>query len=311
MLIHRSLAHLPPFRNAVLTIGTFDGVHRGHQRLLQHIRLQAQQAQGESILLTFHPHPRSVVSAAQDLKLLSTLEEKCELLSHQHLDHLVIIPFTREFSEQSPEAYIEDFLWKNFKPARLVIGYDHRFGKNRTGNLEFLKQYSTNLGFTVEEIPAKTIDNITVSSTHIRHLLQQERDVSTAADYLGYDYALRGTVVKGKQLGRNIGFPTANVWVEDELKLIPANGVYVVEVQVRMQHYRAVLNIGTRPSIGEGNPLQIEAHIIDFNSDIYGEKIEIIFKKRLRNEQKFSSLAALTEQISRDKAAALSFFFGT
>ncbi len=302
MRIFRDLNNLPTFQNAVLTIGTYDGVHIGHQSILQRINDLAKAIGGESILITFHPHPRMIVNDKK-VALLSTLEEKCKLLAQYEVDNVVIVPFTRSFSQQSPRAYIEDFLVKNFQPQKIVIGYNHRFGKNRVGDLNLLRQMGKNLQFGVEEISKQLVEDNAVSSTKIRKALEQGK-VNEAVSLLGHAYVLEGIVVKGNQLGRKIGFPTANLSVVDAYKLIPENGVYAVRVKVRNEWYKGMLNIGWRPTVS-GNSKTIEVNIFDFEADIYGETIVLDFQHRIRPEQKFAGLDALIRQLKRDKEQVL------
>jgi len=301
MRVLRNLNDLPTFQNAVVTIGTYDGVHFGHQSIVKRINDIAQEVGGESILVTFHPHPRMIVNDKK-VALLSTLEEKCDLLAKYKVDNVVVVPFTRSFSQQSPQEYIEDFLVKNFQPKKIVIGYNHRFGKNRAGDIHLLRQMGETLQFEVEEISKQLVKDNSVSSTKIRKALE-EGDVERAMNLLGHPYFLKGIVVKGNQLGRKIGFPTANLSV-DEYKLIPANGVYAVEVKVREKAYKGMLNIGLRPTVS-GNSKTIEVNIFDFEEDIYGETIRMNFQHRIRSEQKFANLEALIHQLKKDKEVVL------
>lgn len=302
MRIFRDLNNLPIFQNAVLTIGTYDGVHIGHQSILKRINNLAKAIGGESILITFHPHPRMIVNDKK-VALLSTLEEKCRLLAQYEVDNVVIVPFTRSFSQQSPQAYIQDFLVKNFQPQKIVIGYNHRFGKNRAGDLNLLREMGESLQFEVEEISKQLVEDNAVSSTKIRKALEQGK-VNEAVSLLGHAYVLEGIVVKGNQLGRKIGFPTANLSVVDEYKLIPENGVYAVRVKVRNEWYKGMLNIGWRPTVS-GQSKTIEVNIFDFEADIYGETIVLDFRHRIRPEQKFAGLDALIRQLKRDKEHVL------
>lgn len=303
MRVFRHLDNLPVFQNPVLTIGTFDGVHYGHQQIIHRVNQLAQQQNGESILITFHPHPRTVVSNADDLLLLSPPDEKFDLLRRYGINNVVVVPFTRAFSEQTPFAYVEDFLVKNFTPKVVVIGYNHRFGKNREGNLELLIKMGKQWGFTVEEISKQEADQMSVSSTLIRKALLTG-DIETAQKLLGHEYFVRGIVVKGNQLGSKIGFPTANIAIEDPCKLIPDNGVYAVKVHLRSQTYGGMLNIGVRPTV-DGQTKTIEVNIFDFSDNIYGEPIQIEFKSLIRREQKFASLDHLIQQLYTDKQTVL------
>ena len=303
MRVFRHLDNLPVFQNPVLTIGTFDGVHYGHQQIIHRVNQLAKQQNGESILITFHPHPRTVVSDTDDLLLLSPPDEKFDLLRRYGIDNVVVVPFTRAFSEQTPLAYIEDFLVKNFTPKVVVIGYNHRFGKNREGNLELLIKMGKQWGFTVEEISKQEADQMSVSSTLIRKALLTG-DIETAQKLLGHEYFVRGIVVKGNQLGSKIGFPTANIAIEDPCKLIPDNGVYAVKVHLRSQTYGGMLNIGVRPTV-DGQTKTIEVNIFDFSDNIYGELLQIEFKSLIRREHKFASIDHLIQQLYTDKQTVL------
>lgn len=305
MQIHRDLEQLPVFKNTVLTIGSFDGVHLGHQHILQRLQTLAQEVEGESLLVTFHPHPRLVLRPDDyQLQLLTTIEEKAELLAQQGLNHLVLTPFTKAFSEQSPAAYIEDFLIKHFQPRCIVIGYDHRFGKNREGDISYLRKHQELGGFEVEEISKQEVEDIAVSSTKIRKAVSKGA-VAQAARLLGHPFQIRGTVVKGNQIGRGIGFPTANVQVANPHKLIPPVGIYAVRVQYEGQRYGGMLYIGTRPTIGEALEQTIEVNIFDFEQNIYGASLKIDFLAHIRGDSKFEDLEGLRKQLQADRAAAL------
>lgn len=304
MQIHRNINELPRFKNAVITIGSFDGVHIGHQRIISHISSIAKRIGGESVLITFDPHPRTIVNSNFKVKLLSPLNEKSTLLaSTTNLNHLVVVPFNRDFSEQSPEEYINDFLYEKFKPAVVVIGYNHHFGKNRAGDISFLLKEAEKLNFKVEQITKQEIEDISVSSSKIRMALE-EGAITTANILLGRNYTLSGIVRKGKQMGRTIGFPTANIAVQSEEKLIPALGVYAVKIQYKERVYKGMLNIGNRPTV-DGKNISIEVNIFDFYDDLYGQNISIQFIKHLRSEQKFESLDALKIQLQKDKNESL------
>lgn len=307
MNIFRSLDSIEKLKKTVVTSGTFDGVHLGHKKILNRLKELSAISGGESVVITFWPHPRMVVSEdSQNLQLLSTIEEKIELFEQIGIQHLVIIPFTRAFSELTSTEFIQNILIDKICTHKLVIGYDHRFGKNREGSFESLKQNCESYGFEVEEIPRQDIEDLAISSTRIRNALTSG-DVTIAQELLGRPYSITGTVVKGKQLGRTIGFPTANLHIHESYKLIPANGVYVIQIHHKGDIYAGILNIGVRPTV-DGTIRTIEAHIFDFNKDIYGEDIKLIFLKHLRDEQKFDGIDALTSQIKLDKAQALAFF---
>lgn len=305
MQIHRDLDQLPAFKNTVLTIGSFDGVHIGHQHILRRLQTIAAEVDGESLLVTFHPHPRIVLNPGDyTLKLLTTIEEKAALLAQQGLDHLVLTPFTKAFSEQSPEAYIEDFLIQHFQPRCIVIGYDHRFGKDRKGDISYLRKYQDQYGFDIEEITKQEVEDIAISSTKIRKALSEGK-IQKATQLLGHPFRLTGNVVKGNQIGRDIGFPTANVEVPEVHKLIPPVGIYAVRVWYKEQAYGGMLYIGTRPTIGDALKQTIEVNIFDFNQTIYGESLKIDFISHIRGDSKFEGLEALSIQLQEDRKAAV------
>ncbi len=303
MLIHRGLDELHPLPNAVVTSGTFDGVHRGHQTILARLTEVARASGGESVLITYWPHPRTVLSNdSMDLKLLTTLDEKIDLLEQAGVDHLVVIPFTRAFSELSSAEYIRQVLIDKIGTRKLVIGYDHRFGRDREGGFDYIRAHQNEYGFGVEEIPRQDIEAVGVSSSRIRAALDAGQ-IDIANRLLGRPYSLSGTVVKGRQLGRTIGFPTANLQIDDPVKLIPANGVYAVDVLYAGQKFSGMLNIGFRPTVA-GTHQTIETYIFDFDKDIYGEHLTLQFRAFLRPEQKFDGLSALVSQLKQDEAAA-------
>ncbi|MCK8493395.1 MULTISPECIES: bifunctional riboflavin kinase/FAD synthetase [Spirosoma] len=303
MIVHRGLDDIAPLPNAVVTSGTFDGVHRGHQTILARLTEVAQNSDGESVLITYWPHPRTVVSNdSQDLKLLTTLDEKIELIEQAGVDHLVVIPFTRSFSELTSEQYIRQILIEKIGTKKLVIGYDHRFGRDREGGFDYIRAHQSEYGFEVEEIPRQDVEAVGVSSSKIRAALQ-EGNVHTANLFLGRQYSLTGTIIKGQQLGRTIGFPTANLQVDDPVKLVPANGVYAVDVLHDEQVHGGMLNIGFRPTVA-GTHQTIETYIFDFDKDIYGEHMTLRFREFLRPEQKFDGLPALVAQLKKDEQTA-------
>jgi riboflavin kinase/FMN adenylyltransferase len=303
MKVHFDITRLPVFRNAVVTIGTFDGVHRGHAQILEKLQETAAAMQGETVVITFHPHPRKVVSS-KPLLLINTLKEKSALLRQKSIDHLVVVPFTAAFAEQTATAYVEHFLVQTFHPHALIIGYDHHFGKNREGNFQLLEQYAASGTFQLIEIPAHITHDITVSSTKIREALLTG-DLATANDLLGYSYFFEGAVVKGNQLGRTLDFATANLQINDADKLVPGNGVYAVKVHLKTGVLlNGMMNIGIRPTV-DGQTRMVEVHIFDFNEDIYGETLQIHLVKYLRGEQKFSGLDALKVQLAKDRDAAI------
>ncbi|MFT4969223.1 MAG: riboflavin kinase/FMN adenylyltransferase [Chitinophagales bacterium] len=304
MRVFKRLDNLPQFKDAVITIGTFDGVHKGHQKILKRIADLAKSKNGESILVTFHPHPRFVLQPGnKDLQLLNTLEEKITLLEESGLDNLVVAPFSKEFSQMPALAYIKDFLVKNFHPNTIVIGYDHHFGINRSGNIDLLLEYQNVFDFEVIEISKETLEDIAISSTKIRNALLAG-DVESGNQLLGHPYLISGFVTKGEQIGRTIGFPTANIQLAVDYKLVPKTGVFAVYIYVKGKEYKGMLNIGYRPTV-EGTGKTIEVNIFNFDEDIYGDEITIKLIKRLRSEQKFESLSQLKKQIAKDKEQAL------
>jgi riboflavin kinase/FMN adenylyltransferase len=300
MKVYYGIQEFQKLENAVVTSGTFDGVHLGHQKILKRLAEVAQQTGGESVVITFYPHPRTVVSADnQEVKLLSTLDEKIELLTQNGVQHLLVIPFTREFSELTSEEFIQKVIIHTIGTKTLVIGYDHRFGKNREGGFDYLVQNASRYGFGVEEILRQDIDHVAVSSSKIRKAIQ-DGDMTQAQHFLGRNYDLNGLVVKGKQIGRTIGFPTANIQVREQTKLVPQDGVYAVWVYYNAVKLRGMLNIGNRPTV-DGTYKTIEVNILDFDKEIYGENLKVEFVQKVRPEQKFNGLDALKAQIAQDK----------
>jgi len=304
MKIFEGLANFVPVKNAVVTSGTFDGVHLGHQKILKRIRDIADQCNGETVLITFWPHPRLVLFPHEhNLRLLSTFEEKAKLLREYGIDYLVTLPFTKEFSEMSSEDFIQKILIKKIQTKKLVIGYDHRFGKNREGSFEYLKENIQKYHFELEEIPREDIDHVGISSSKIRKALEIG-NIETANEYLGRDYELNGIIIKGQQLGRSIGFPTANIYIPNDYKLVPCDGAYAVKVNVEGKIYDGMLNIGMRPTVN-GTSRTIEVNLFDFNGDLYDLRVCVYFKAYLRPEVKFSDLEALKAQLENDKKKAL------
>jgi riboflavin kinase / FMN adenylyltransferase len=294
-------AHKP-----VVTIGTFDGLHLGHQKVLNRLIDFARSHGGESVGFTFYPHPRLVIAPQEtNLRLLTTLEEKKELFARSGIDHLIIFPFTKEFSQLTYSEFVEQILVEKMNTHCLVVGYDHRFGKNREGGFEYLQNCADKFGFEIEKLEVLLVDEAHVSSTHIREALEKG-DVTLANKFLGYRYTLHGTVVEGQRVGRKIGFPTANIETSDPHKLIPGYGVYAVEVLLSGKKYGGMLNIGSRPTFNKNaDNRSIEVHIFDFSGDIYNKEITLVFTGKIRNEQKFSGIEALTEQLKKDKITAL------
>ncbi len=305
MKVYTNIDDLPGFKNAVITIGTFDGVHQGHLQIIRQLIKNAGEVKGEPVLITFYPHPKQVVaSLKKPLYILNTPEEKYELLHRAGISNIVVVPFTSEFAEQPAESYIRDFLVDKFHPNTIIIGYDHRFGKDRAGDYHLLEDEADKYGYTVNEIPEHILQNVTISSTKIREALLSG-DIDTANEFLGYNYFFSGVVVEGNKLGRTIGYPTANLQLNDTQKLIPANGVYAVNVMLEgFEKFKGMMNIGVRPTV-QGTARVTEVNIFDFDEMIYGKLLTVSLKKRLRDEVKFSGLDMLKQQLAKDKLDAL------
>jgi len=298
--IYNSIEAFEKVDNSVVTTGTFDGVHLGHQVILDRLKKIAQKINGETVLLTFFPHPRMVLyPESNDLRLLNTIEERTEMIKNVGIDHLIIHPFSKEFSRISSIDFVRDVLVNQIGTSKLVIGYDHHFGRNREGSFEHLQEFAPLYGFDVEEIPAQDIQQINVSSTKIRNSLMNG-EINAANQFLGYPYSISGTVVKGKQIGRQIGFPTANIKVNKWYKLIPLKGVYAVNVDVNNKQYKGMLNIGSRPTLN-GQDQTIEVNIFDFDHNIYDQNIRVSFHSRIREEVNFHELSLLKQQLELDK----------
>ena len=304
MQIHTNIGDIKGIEKPIVTIGTFDGVHAGHRIIIERIKELAVQRKGNSVLVTFEPHPRFLINPNHNLKLLNTLKEKIALLENLGLNHLIIAPFTTSFAEQTAQDYVEDFLLKKIKPAVLVIGYDHHFGKNRSGGFDLLEKYAQNEQFELEEISKQLVADAHVSSTAIRHAIERG-DIVEANALLKSNYQLSGTIVKGDKKGRTIGFPTANIKNDSDKKLIPANGVYAVEAIVNNEIYNAVMNIGYRPTVTNEKELRLEVHLFDFEKDIYNLEMTIQFIDRIRVEKKFESFEKLKKQIEEDCKIAI------
>jgi len=301
-IYHSTNTFSKPEKTSIVTIGTFDGVHIGHQEIIKNLVKSAHLNNNKSVILTFFPHPRMVLQKGSDLKLLTTLEEKIAQLEKTGLDFLIIEPFTKDFSRLTALDFVRDTLVQQLKIKKLVIGYDHHFGRNREGNFEQLKEYGTVYDFEVEEIPAQDIQNIAVSSTKIRKALT-EGEIEKANTYLGYEFMLSGTVIHGKGLGKQWNYPTINIHIEEPYKLIPKSGVYIIKTTINNSHVFGIMNIGYRPTI-DGKHQTIEVHLLDFNADLYGEKIQVQLVYRLRDEQKFNSIDELFTQIKCDESNA-------
>jgi riboflavin kinase/FMN adenylyltransferase len=292
-------------KKTILTLGTFDGVHIGHKKILERITQNTENGKYESLVLTFFPHPRMVLQEKSEIKLLNTISEKTKLLEQTGIENLVIHPFNESFSRLTAEEFVHTILVDQFHIHKIIIGHDHRFGRNRTANIDDLIAFGKEYGFEVEQISAQEIQDVSVSSTKIRKALD-EGNIALANDYLGYSYFLTGEVVKGKQLGRTIGFPTANINIQEEYKKIPKNGVYVVRTFINEKEVFGMMNIGFNPTVN-GEKKTIEVNLFDFDSDIYGHKIEVCLLEYLREEQKFGSVDLLKEQLNQDKKTALAF----
>lgn len=299
MAVFYNTDELRNFNNAVITIGTFDGVHLGHRTILQQVVSHAKELNGESIVLTFEPHPRKLLFPDQPLRILTPLQEKIDLITQAGINHVFVVPFTKEFAALSAEAYIQEFLVKHLHPKGIVIGYDHQFGHDRAGNINLLQDYENEGGFRVYEIPAKQIEDAAISSTKIRNALTAGH-VADAANMLGRYYSLKGTVIAGAKIGRQLGYPTANINPLDAEQIVPQNGVYAIQGVIENITYKGMMNIGIRPTVSNELSLHIEAHLFDFSEDIYNKQVEIIFVERLRDEQRFPSLDALKAQLGQD-----------
>jgi riboflavin kinase/FMN adenylyltransferase len=329
MRIHYHIDQLPAFRNAVITIGTFDGVHTGHSQILQQLRQEAARIDGETVIVTFYPHPRKIVrGGTAEVRLLNTLGEKIQLLSWQQVDHLVVVPFTAAFSQMTAEQYIREFLVEKFHPHTVIIGYDHHYGQGRLGDYHLLEQYSLTEGFELQEIPVHLLDAVSVSSTRIRDAIGKA-DITTANQLLGYPFFFSGQVMQGRQLGRTIGYPTANLKVGSPEKLIPSDGVYAVEVRLVESDtitltapesvnrdgpwtgltWKGMMNIGVRPTV-DGRERTIEVHLFDFNEDLYGRELRVSVVAYLRGEEKFAGLDTLKAQLAIDKENSVAVLKG-
>lgn len=303
--ITHSIFDFTPTQKTIVTIGTFDGVHIGHQKIIEKLVHEAKSSEKKSVLLTFFPHPRMVLQKDVSIKLINTIDERAQHLEKLGLDYLIIHPFSKEFSRLTALDFVRDVLVNRLNISKLIIGYDHHFGKNREGNIEQLTEYSHLYDFTVEEIPAQDIDEVSVSSTKIRKALANGQ-LKTANNYLGYNFSLTGKVVNGKQLGGKIGFPTANIDVSEEYKLIPKTGVYVVKSTIENATVYGMMNIGNRPTV-DGEYQTIEVHFFDFNQNLYDKELTIELLYFLRDEQKFDSVPDLISQLKKDKETSLNY----
>ena len=290
----------------VLTIGTFDGIHIGHKKILERVINTARIQKSESLVLTFFPHPRMVLQKDTDIKLIHTINERANILADLGLNNLIIQPFSKEFSRLSATEFVRDILVHKLNVKHIIVGYDHRFGRNRTANIDSLKEFGEIYDFTVEEISAQDIDAVAVSSTKIRKALING-NLQTANSYLGAEFQLKGTVAKGKGIGKTINFPTANISISEDYKMVPKNGVYIAKAEIENITYTGMMNIGNNPTVN-GKTQSIEIHLFNFNKDIYHKEITISIQKRIRDEQKFESIEALQSQLKKDKEEALTYF---
>lgn len=307
MKTYSSIQSFVAQKKTIVTIGTFDGVHVGHKKILEKIAQNTNNSDYESLVLTFFPHPRTVLQIGTEMKQLNSIDEKSNLIEKAGIDNLVIHPFDKEFASLTAEEFVKKVLVDIFNIQKIVIGYDHRFGKNRTADINDLIAFGNQYNFEVEQISAEELNEVAISSTKIRNALT-EGNIELANSFLGYNYTITGTVVQGKQLGRTIGFPTANISVKEDYKLIPNSGVYVVECKIQNQSYFGMMNIGTNPTVENTNSTQkMEVNIFDFDAEIYNQTITVSFLRRIRSEQKFNSLEALKNQIALDKQTSLCF----
>lgn len=310
MRIFKGIDELGAFKNSVVTIGTFDGAHKGHQKILSRLNDRAKETQGESILFTFYPHPRMIVFPENhNLKLLQTIDEKIESLASFGLDNLIIYPFTKEFSRLTAFEFVRDILVEKLKVKTLVIGYDHQFGRNREGDLEFLKETAKIFDFDVEEISAEEVQEVNVSSTKIRQSLNNG-NIERANEFLGRPFLCTGKVVDGKRLGRELGFPTLNIEVNNEHKILPKDGVYAVNVQIKDEHLEGMMNIGQNPTVQKNTEQEkkLEVHIFDFDKEVYGAEVKVFFQKFIRDEKTFSNLEELKSQLIQDEKNVRTYF---
>ncbi|MEP7267314.1 MAG: bifunctional riboflavin kinase/FAD synthetase [Saprospiraceae bacterium] len=301
MEVHFGLDDIPQLQHSVITVGSFDGVHCGHRKIIEHLLFYASQYETQSVLVTFHPHPRLVLNRFdQSLRMLNTLDEKITLFKTLGIDHVVVVPFTPEFAAQSPHDYIEDFLIKYFKPKAVLVGYDHHFGKGRSGTKEILVDLQEKYNYHVHEVSAYELDGINVSSTKIRQALA-DGDFDTARKFMGYPFPISGRVVLGDREGRQMGFPTANLMINDASKLIPRHGVYAVRMHWKDYHQNGMMYIGKRPTTHSHGELQIEVHIFDFDGELYGEQAWVDVLRFIRDDMSFENNEALMTQIKKDQ----------
>lgn len=309
MQVHFNINKLPKILNPIITIGTFDGVHNGHKKILEQLKQEAESVNGETVVVTFNPHPRNIVGDTSGVKLLTTFNEKVNLLESANINHLIVIEFNENFANMLADEYVNQFLHKTLKPYSLIIGYDHRFGKGRKGSYDLLEEYGKRLGFIVKEIPKQILQQNVISSTRIRKALLNN-DVEVANELLGYKYFFEGIIIKGDQIGRTIGYPTANIQINNEDKLVPSDGVYAVEVVIKNEKYQekvlqGMMYIGSRPVVN-GKRRVIEVNIFDFDDDIYDENMEVKVVKYIRGDMNLPNLDALKKQLAIDKLNCMS-----
>jgi len=306
MKLHNSTDNLPAFKNAVITIGTFDGVHCGHQQIIKTLKDTAATVGGETVIITFHPHPRKVVSSVvTGIRLITTLQERIDLIDKAGIDHLVVVPFTDYFANQGAEEYISDFLVDKFHPHTIIIGYDHRFGKERSGDYKLMEAMAPVYHYRLMEIPEHLLDAVKVSSTNIRNAIIHG-NIDEANKLLGYHFFFEGLVVHGDKIGRTLGYPTANLKSVDDEKIVLGDGIYAVYADVEGKHYKGMMSIGFRPTVN-GKKRVVEVNIFDFEKEIYGQVIRVYVAKYLRSEVKFNGLEALTAQLHKDKEESLKY----
>lgn len=303
MQVHYSIDKLPAFKNPVITIGTFDGVHEGHKKIIRALLDEADRINGESVIITFHPHPRKIITPDEPLRLINTLNEKIELLAKTGIHHLVVVPFTAEFALLSAEEYISDFVVSRFHPSTIIIGYDHHFGKERKGNFALLQNNAIRYGYRLQEIPKHVLNEVDISSTKIRNAITNS-NIETANRLLGYQFFFEGVVAEGDKLGRQLGYPTANLEINDGDKIHPGHGVYAVYVQYGKKNYKGMLSIGNRPTLIHSGE-KIEVNIFDFAEEMYAQTLRITVKAFLRQQEKYDTLEKLTHQLHKDKADSL------
>lgn len=310
MQVYKSIEEFTNKKNAIVTIGTFDGMHVGHQKIMKRLKEIALLENGETVILTFFPHPRTVINSDEnELKQINTLDEKIKLFEHFGIDHLIIHPFTQHFSRLTAIEFVRDILVNKIGTKKLITGYNHQFGRNREGSFEQLQEWSKLYHFPIEQIPEQDIHHIAVSSTKIRNALLRG-DIRTANDFLGHDFSLTGKVVKGEQLGKKLGFPTANLFVQEKYKIIPADGIYAVNILYADKTYNGMLYIGNRPTL-QGKEQRIEVNIFDFDKTVYDEILTVFLKEKIRDDMKFADTKALQQQMQKDKKSALKILMKT